>query len=140
MSPELTLYILRLMSAALLLTFLGALVWFVRSGLRDSDSAETNRAPSGLLILLDDESTPTALRPVTSIGRSPGNTVVIDKSYVSAEHALLTRRDSQWWLEDLSSRNGTALNDVLITQPVAVTNGDIITIGDTQLKLELDDA
>jgi hypothetical protein len=140
MSPEITLYILRLLSAALLLLFLGALVWFVRAGLRDSASAEMDYALSGALVLLGDNAQRIALRPVTSIGRSPGNTVVIDKSYVSAEHALLTRHNNQWWLEDLGSRNGTALNDVLITKPVAITTGDLITIGDMQLKLELGDA
>ena len=77
------------------------------------------------------------LHPLTSIGRAQSATIVIDDSYVSQEHALLTARGGQWWLEDLSSRNGTLLNGVLLAETAVVSSGDIITIGSVQLKVEL---
>ena len=76
------------------------------------------------------------LSSVTSLGRSGGNTIVIDDSYASSEHALITLRGEQWWLEDLGSRNGTSLNDLPVNEAIVLSQGDIITIGDTQLKFE----
>ncbi|NLE99729.1 MAG: FHA domain-containing protein, partial [Anaerolineales bacterium] len=58
--------------------------------------------------------------------------------YASAQHALLTWREGQWWLEDLGSRNGTQLNDELVDAPTVVVTGDIIRIGRARLKVELD--
>jgi pSer/pThr/pTyr-binding forkhead associated (FHA) protein len=49
---------------------------------------------------------------------------------------LLSLRGSQWWLEDLNSRNGTLLNDSPLETPTVVTMGDVVTIGNTQFKLE----
>ncbi|MFO7663932.1 MAG: FHA domain-containing protein [Chloroflexota bacterium] len=76
------------------------------------------------------------LSPVTTIGRNARNTIVLDDSYVSGEHALLVWRDAQWWLEDQNSRNGTLLNDTPINEAVVISPGDILTIGNIQLKLE----
>jgi pSer/pThr/pTyr-binding forkhead associated (FHA) protein len=71
------------------------------------------------------------------IGRASSNTVVVEDDYVSSEHALLSLRGSQWWLEDLNSRNGTLLNDIALDSPAVVTVGDVVTIGNTRFKLEL---
>ncbi|MER3459472.1 MAG: FHA domain-containing protein, partial [Chloroflexota bacterium] len=84
------------------------------------------------------EGTVFPLQPVTSLGRAPTNTVALPDSYASGEHALLSLRGNQWWLEDLGSRNGTFLNGVLITEPVVASAGDIISIGRVQLKVELE--
>ena len=78
------------------------------------------------------------LQPITSIGRSPANTILIPDTYASAQHTLLTWREGQWWLEDRGSRNGTVLNDVRINGPTVVSAGDIIGVGRTQLKLEVE--
>jgi pSer/pThr/pTyr-binding forkhead associated (FHA) protein len=37
----------------------------------------------------------------------------------------------------LGSRNGTLLNDLPLKEAAVITTGDIITIGSTQLKVEL---
>ena len=78
------------------------------------------------------------LQPVTSIGRSPVNTIIVPDTYASGQHALLIWREGQWWLEDQDSRNGTLLNDVRISSPTVVSAGDIIGVGRTKLKLELE--
>ena len=78
------------------------------------------------------------LLPLTSLGRSPTNTVPINDSFASSEHALVAFRNGQWWLEDRRSRNGTLLNDMPVTQPVVITDGDIIGIGKIKFRLELE--
>lgn len=77
------------------------------------------------------------LYPLTTLGRSNTNTISIADSFASNEHAMIALRDGQWWLEDRKSRNGTTLNEMLITQPIIMTNGDIIGIGSTRFRLEL---
>jgi hypothetical protein len=78
------------------------------------------------------------LQQVTSLGRSPTNTITLDDSFASSEHAVVALRSGQWWLEDRQSRNGTTLNEILITQPVVITDGDIIGIGRMRFRIELD--
>jgi hypothetical protein len=144
MDPAVLLFILRLISAALLLAFLGAIGWFIY---RDVQLAarvipEAQRSygavrviQTGSINLAADSTFP--LSPVMGIGRSASNSIVIEDDYVSSEHALLSLRGNQWWLEDLSSRNGTQLNGIPLDSPTVVTMGDVVTIGDTQFKLEL---
>ncbi len=74
----------------------------------------------------------------TSLGRSPTNTIIVDDTFASSEHALVALRSGQWWLEDRQSRNGTTLNEILITQPVVITTGDIIGIGTQRYRLEIE--
>ncbi|MCI0399386.1 MAG: FHA domain-containing protein, partial [Chloroflexi bacterium] len=113
MDPALTLFILRLASAALLLLFLATIGWLIYKDMRltAAELAARQRQHGALRVLADGaapESSETfPLLPVTSIGRAPGNTLVLDDSYASNEHALISLRGNQWWLEDLGSRNGT---------------------------------
>lgn len=72
---------------------------------------------------------------ITTIGRAQTNTIVLENHFASGEHASLTLRDGQWWLEDRGSRNGTHLNDEKITIPTIVTEGDLISIGDDYFKI-----
>ena len=74
---------------------------------------------------------------MTSIGRSSNNVIVLDDGYTSGQHSLITRRGKLWWLEDLASRNGTLLNDAVLTETAVLSTGDVITIGNIKLKLEL---
>jgi pSer/pThr/pTyr-binding forkhead associated (FHA) protein len=45
-----------------------------------------------------------------TIGRMRGNTIVVDDDSVSLFHAKITRKDSAFYLKDLNSTNGTAVN------------------------------
>jgi pSer/pThr/pTyr-binding forkhead associated (FHA) protein len=144
MSPLVVLFILRVLSALLLLGFLAVIGWFLMRDLRAATvSTQIDQQTYGALVDVSaDLAAPLSypLVAVTSIGRHPGNSIQIDNGYISAEHALLSRRGSQWWLEDLGSRNGTVLNRMPITGPVVVSQGDIITLGDTSLRLDLSTA
>lgn len=144
MSEPTILFLLRIISAAILLAFVGTLLWFLYRDLRSARLSLTGQSVAFGALRVLANSVPglpvrsvVDLSPVTTIGRSSKNTIVLDDSYVSGEHALLTWRDTQWWLADLGSRNGTLLNDVAITDPVVLSVGDVITIGGIQFKLEI---
>jgi hypothetical protein len=143
MTPAVFLFILRLLSAALLIAFLAAIAWLILQDLRATRAALADRRRhfgSLKLIRLDGEGPDVErlfpLAPVTSIGRAASNTIVLEDDYVSNEHALLMLRGQQWWLEDLNSRNGTLLNGNRLLEPTVISPGDVITIGNTQLKIE----
>ncbi len=74
------------------------------------------------------------LQAVTSLGRKPSNSIVLDDDFVSSEHSLISWRDGRAWLEDVASTNGTFLNEAEISRPVTITEGDIIGIGGVRLK------
>lgn len=77
------------------------------------------------------------LRPVTGIGRDLDNDVVLADATISGRHAVLTRRDGAWWIEDLGSRNGVRVNQASIgpAAPYVVRSGDAITLGAVRLRL-----
>jgi hypothetical protein len=149
---ELLLLLLRLLLAALLYLFLGAILLFLWRNLRRSSETDTIKSRHyGRLVIVDvppeegegeeelEIGTVFPLQPVTSLGRSAVNTIVIPDAYASSEHALLIYRGGQWWLEDRGSRNGTTLNAATIHNPTVVSAGDIVGIGQVQLKLEVGD-
>ena len=143
MNDATVLFLLRILSALILLGFLAAIAWLIYQDLQRASSAATEevRARGHLRVVASESATAAVgtifpLLPVTRIGRAEYNTIVLEDAFVSAEHALLTRRDKQWWLEDLKSRNGTLLNDLPLKDAAVVSAGDVITIGSVQLKIE----
>ncbi|MDX1613974.1 MAG: FHA domain-containing protein [Candidatus Promineifilaceae bacterium] len=143
MSIEVVLLLLRLLGALLLLAFFGVVAWTLYRDLRQAEALnriQARRAGTLRVISAPDNVLAVGqelpLYPVTSIGRSAMCTVVIDDDFASSEHALITERGEQWWLEDLNSRNGTLLNEVLIETAVVLSAGDLITVGRTQFRIE----
>lgn len=144
MTPELVLLIFRVVSGLLLLAFLGGLAWLIYRDMQVTAAAMVEQErPYGRLRIIANEAelppvnTTFALLPITSIGRSASNTIVLPDGFASAEHALIIRRQGQWWLEDQGSRNGTLLNDVAVQKAAVISAGDVIAVGGTLLKLEL---
>ena len=141
---DILLLVLRLLLAILLYAFLATVLLVVWRDLRQTMAVPKINRRSGELVILQTTNealeigTAFPLQPITSMGRAPSNTIIITDTYASSQHALLTWREGQWWLEDQGSRNGTLLNDTRITTPTVVSAGDVIGIGRTQLKLELD--
>ena len=66
-----------------------------------------------------------------TIGRDPGNDLVLDSPIVSRRHAELEVRDDATVWRDLGSANGTAVNGRVISEQT-LRDGDIIRIGDAQ--------
>lgn len=144
MTPELILFIFRIVSGLLLLGFLGGIAWLIYRDMQVTTAAiaEQERPYGRLRIVANEAEIPAVdttfpLLPITSIGRAASNSVVLPDGYASAEHALITRRQGQWWIEDQGSRNGTLLNDVRLAGTAVISAGDVIAVGGTVLKLEL---
>lgn len=69
-----------------------------------------------------------------TIGRSPGNAIVINDKLVSRRHALIHRQDlDEFWLVDLGSGNGSFVNGRRVTLPARLAESDILSFGDTKL-------
>ena len=130
---------LRILSALLLLLFLAAIAWFLQRDLSVAEEALRGKDEiEGFIeVITPNGRQQHKLRSVISIGRIPNNTIVLDNPITSAQHALITLRDGQWWLEDLHSRNGTLLNGIPISEPTVISVGDMIEIGEVRLNLQL---
>jgi hypothetical protein len=76
-----------------------------------------------------------ALDSEVSIGRSAENSVVLSNPFVSSRHATVKCLDSEVWLTDEGSKNGTFLNGFRITGRSALKPGDTFVIGDTTFRL-----
>ena len=77
---------------------------------------------------------PTPLREGESfIGRDPVSVVVLDGLRVSRHHARLFVSSGKAIVEDLGSKNGTALNGKRLLVPTALSDGDVIEIGGVAL-------
>ena len=63
------------------------------------------------------------------IGRDPTSDVWLDAGSVSRRHARILIAPSGVVLEDLGSKNGTAVGGVQVTGPVALQDGDRIQVG-----------
>lgn len=142
MSPNVVLLLLRITGALILLIFLGLIAWFIVQDIRVTTSMMKELRSSRGSLTVVESAVPAAiggifpLLPVTSIGRSPGNTLVVDDDFASGEHLLINLRDGRWWLEDLGSRNGTELNNISIDSATVLTAGDVITVGRTKIRVD----
>jgi DNA-binding winged helix-turn-helix (wHTH) protein len=63
------------------------------------------------------------------IGRDPAATVWVDAPSVSRHHARIRITGAGAVLEDLTSKNGTKIDDAPLTEPVKVHDGNRIQIG-----------
>src|SRR5690242_23969 len=79
-------------------------------------------------------------KPEVTIGRVPGNDVVLPKGNVSKRHSRIVLKDNRFIVVDLKSTNGTYVNGRKITSPLVVKEGDKIYVGDFVLTLEGDSA
>ena len=74
--------------------------------------------------------------PVT-VGRGPQNDLALDgDDYASAKHARIESRGDGVWVEDIGSTNGTYLNGIKLTRARKLTPGDVVRVGETELRFE----
>ena len=69
------------------------------------------------------------------VGRSPNADIVIAAGYVSARHARFTLMGQNLFVEDLGSTNGTAVNGRMIEGPTALSNNDVVNVGDVAIRV-----
>src|SRR5919112_1515403 len=68
-----------------------------------------------------------------TIGRSARNDVCVPDPFASRVHAEVRREGDGYVLQDLGSANGTYYNGSRLDQPVALTHGSRIQIGETEI-------
>jgi hypothetical protein len=71
-----------------------------------------------------------------SIGRSKDSDVQIEDRYASGLHARVFSREGRFFVEDMSSTNGTLLNGATLQGEAELIDGDTIEIGDTVFRFE----
>ncbi|MGQ9501053.1 MAG: FHA domain-containing protein [Anaerolineae bacterium] len=144
---------LRILAALILYAFLAFIVYVIWRdlctvvGSHRSEGAMIERGTDSLAWLwvvdeTDAMSQPEAIfavLPPATLGRAQDNQIVLHDEWISAYHARIDSREGKWWLTDLGSRNGTRLNDQLITEATPLTKGDIISIGRLKLRFETGD-
>ncbi len=153
MDVEWVLLILRVLAVIILYTFLLLMIYLIWRDIRavaagrhlEHNVADEEEKPVAWLQMVHDadataqsEAVFVVLPPAT-LGRANDNQIVLHDERVSAYHARIDNRAGQWWLTDLGSRNGTRLNDVLVTQTTPLTKGDIIGLGRVKLRFEAGD-
>lgn len=145
MSLDVLLLLLRLITAAALYAFLGVVVYYIWRDVRAiSEQYPERQRPMGKLTVVksDDNSLELGreyvLQPLTTLGRSPTCTIVLQDSFASTEHAQVVWKRGQWWLEDQESKNGTIVNDITVTEPVVLASGDEIAVGRVRFRLEIE--
>lgn len=93
-------------------------MWILRTS--DADGSLTFRLPSGA---------------TRTMGRGPRADFIVDLALVSRVHCRLTAGDESLEIEDLSSTNGTFVNDQRIER-TRLANGDRLRIGRVELAVE----
>jgi Nif-specific regulatory protein len=75
-----------------------------------------------------------------TLGRNRGNSIVLQDKHASRWHAEIYCHDGRWYLRDCGTLNGTKLDGERIRQPTRLCDGHTIGIGDTRLRITLDDS
>jgi hypothetical protein len=74
--------------------------------------------------------------PLT-IGRAAENHIELrGDDFASARHARFEPRRDGVWLVDTGSTNGTYVNGVRMQRPRKLTGGDVVRVGETDLRFE----
>lgn len=128
----------------LVIALYGFLIWAIYTLWRDLRTAgatvQARKAPGISLSItntLDDQSCSFNLTEIM-IGRSVAATYTIRNETVSSTHARLSYHQSQWWVEDLHSTNGTFLNDERIYLPTVVMDGDDLRCGQVNIQVKIE--
>jgi hypothetical protein len=120
--------------------FLALLAILLRRELRSHAARSDERAPGDLLVVEPFETDLEAgervpLLALSHIGRDGTNDVILNDTFVSAEHAKLSWNGRGWVLEDLGSTNGTRINGKTVRRAASVKPGDTVEFGRVKLKL-----
>jgi hypothetical protein len=72
-----------------------------------------------------------------TVGRGAPNDIRLDDDeFASAHHARIEPRRDGVWVEDVGSTNGTYVNGTRLGHPQKLTPGDVVRIGETDLRYE----
>lgn len=102
-----------------------------RAAVRQAIGSRVHPPVDSVLLALDWDGGKTEL----IVGRDQACDVMLPDPSVSRRHARLVFRDGSWVLQDLGSTNGTVVNDVRVGR-CELRPGDLMTLGDTQLRID----
>lgn len=71
------------------------------------------------------------------IGRDPECNLRPASQAVSKQHCAVLIRDGKVFIQDLSSTNGTVVNDIVVNGEIEVVNGDRLKIGPLDFKIDI---
>jgi hypothetical protein len=100
-----------------------------------ADAQASGIHPETMALILNGERIPLTKR-VTSLGRSRERDVVVPDPNVSREHCEIRHVGYDYFLIDLNSTNGVSVKGHPVTRH-ALANGDVITMGATDLRVEV---
>jgi pSer/pThr/pTyr-binding forkhead associated (FHA) protein len=88
-------------------------------------------------LVLPDGATRKLDSSAVTIGRGGDNDIPLDgDDFASARHARVEPRRDGVWVEDVGSTNGTFVNGARIERPRRLKPGDVIRVGETDLRYE----
>lgn len=101
------------------------------------------RKPAGKLVVLESPALNAGhvlgfdSSPIT-VGRGDQNDLALERDeFASATHARFVPQRDGVWIEDVGSSNGTFVNGDRLPSPRKLAPGDVVRIGDTELRFEL---
>jgi hypothetical protein len=112
------------------------MVYSTAAARREAAAPKHERPPARALLVLDGR-TFVIDQSKAVIGRSRRCDFVIDDANVSRRHAELALRGRDWYLTDLNSTNGVAVNGRRISS-VRLSPGDEIALGTAMLRFDVD--
>ena len=134
--------VLRLLLTALLYVFLGWALWSFWQDLRIQGKNFSQKKKIGITVTqkLDQgkERQVRFFQQEIIIGRHTHCDLSVMDEALSAQHARLRYHHRQWWLEDLSSSNGTFLNGTKLNTPAVVITDDQFKCGNTDFSLRVE--
>jgi pSer/pThr/pTyr-binding forkhead associated (FHA) protein len=133
---------LRIILIAVLFGFIGWAFWLLWRDLRLQSATLTRpRLPSIQLTRKEADLPQTVIftRLQVLVGRDPAAELYLEDKTISARHARLYFEDTQWWVEDLGSTNGTLLNQERVVEPVVLASGDRLQFGQVAFSLIIPD-
>lgn len=122
---------------AALYAFLGALLVFLWLDERRVARGPTAPPPAHLLVVGGTDPQLFPLEASNLLGRAADVRIRLEDPLVSVYHARISYAGGQWLVEDLGSRNGTLVNELVLESPVALTPGDVLTVGGVSLRFGL---
>jgi pSer/pThr/pTyr-binding forkhead associated (FHA) protein len=134
--------VLRILLVAVLYAFLGLAFYTIWRDMKQQGQLLVARQPPPITLStnVDDEAfTRQYSSSEVVLGRESSCDFPISSQTISARHARLSYHQSQWWLEDLASTNGTYLNGEAIHAPVVITHGDDLRLGDVEINITIGD-
>lgn len=130
----------------MLFVFVFAAALTMRSGLRPVAQVPVGRRRSStepvLVIVIPGESglaagAQFAVAGEMSIGRGGANSIVVNDSSVSTDHAIVTRSGREWRIRDLGSTNGTLVDGRAAgTRGLPLRGGETITLGSVRIRFQ----